>query len=53
MSSMFEQARVFNQDLGTKYRKADGTLTNNQSLGIDDGEYAYTSWDTGAVTTHV
>ena len=51
MSSMFEQARVFNQDIGTKYRKDDGTLTNNQSLGIDDGEYAYTSWDTGAVTS--
>ena len=53
MSSMFEQARVFNQDIGTKYRKADGTLLTNQDplTARDDPNYAYTSWDTGAVTS--
>ena len=51
MSRMFRDASAFNQDIGTKYRKADGTLTNNQSLGIDDDDYAYTSWDVSNVTT--
>ena len=50
MNEMFRYADTFNQDIGTKYRKADRTLTDDQTAGVNGTGYSYTSWDTSAVT---